>query len=85
VPAQQGFEAAQVHDHTSVQGIQPVAAGAQQAEEADPQCAAGNGRYPDKIKIGLTASNLSKKPFTAKFSDCVLLDDKLKLEREFGE
>jgi S1-C subfamily serine protease len=41
--------------------------------------------YPDKIKIGLTASNLSKKPFTAKFSDFVLLDDKLKLEKEFGD
>jgi S1-C subfamily serine protease/regulation of enolase protein 1 (concanavalin A-like superfamily) len=41
--------------------------------------------YPNKIKIGLTASNLSKKPFTAKFSDFVLLDDKLKLEKEFGD
>jgi S1-C subfamily serine protease/regulation of enolase protein 1 (concanavalin A-like superfamily) len=41
--------------------------------------------YPAKIKIGLTASNLSRKPFTAKFSDFVLLDDKLKLEKEFGE
>ncbi len=36
--------------------------------------------YPAKIKIGLTASNLSRKPFTARFSDFVLLDDKLKLE-----
>ena len=41
--------------------------------------------YPAKVKIGLTASNLSKKPFTAKFSDFVLLDDKLKLEEEFGD
>jgi regulation of enolase protein 1 (concanavalin A-like superfamily) len=41
--------------------------------------------YPDRIKIGLTASNLSRKPFTAKFSDFVLLDDKLKLEQEFGD
>ncbi len=41
--------------------------------------------YPAKIKIGLTASNLSRKPFTARFSDFVLLDDKLKLEQEFGE
>jgi S1-C subfamily serine protease/regulation of enolase protein 1 (concanavalin A-like superfamily) len=41
--------------------------------------------YPDKIKIGLTASNLSMKSFTAKFSDFVLLDDKLKLEKEFGD
>jgi regulation of enolase protein 1 (concanavalin A-like superfamily) len=41
--------------------------------------------YPAKVKIGLTASNLSRKPFTARFSDFVLLDDKLKLEEEFGE
>ena len=41
--------------------------------------------YPAKIKIGLTASNLSKKPFTARFADFVLLDDKLKLEEEFGD
>ena len=41
--------------------------------------------YPAKIKIGLTASNLSRKPFTAKFSDFVLLDDKLKLAEEFGD
>jgi S1-C subfamily serine protease/regulation of enolase protein 1 (concanavalin A-like superfamily) len=41
--------------------------------------------YPDKIKIGLTASNLSRKAFTARFSDFVLLDDKLKLEKEFGD
>jgi len=41
--------------------------------------------YPDRITIGLTASNLSKKPFTAKFSDFVLLDDKLTLEKEFGD
>jgi S1-C subfamily serine protease/regulation of enolase protein 1 (concanavalin A-like superfamily) len=41
--------------------------------------------YPAKVKIGLTASNLSKKPFTARFSDFVLLDDKLELEAEFGE
>jgi S1-C subfamily serine protease/regulation of enolase protein 1 (concanavalin A-like superfamily) len=40
--------------------------------------------YPAKVKIGLTASNLSKKSFTARFSDFVLLDDKLKLEEEFG-
>ncbi len=41
--------------------------------------------YPAKVKIGLTASNLSRKPFTAKFSDFFLLDDELKLAEEFGD
>ena len=41
--------------------------------------------YPAKIKIGLTASNLSRKPFTAQFADFVLVDDKLKVEELFGE
>jgi hypothetical protein len=41
--------------------------------------------YPAQVKIGLTASNLSKKPFTARFSDFFLLDDKLKLAEEFGD
>jgi len=38
-----------------------------------------------KVKIGLTASNLSRKPFPARFADFVLLDDKLKVEELFGE
>ena len=41
--------------------------------------------YPAKVKIGLTASNLSRKPFTARFSDFFLLDDELKLAEEFGD
>jgi S1-C subfamily serine protease/regulation of enolase protein 1 (concanavalin A-like superfamily) len=41
--------------------------------------------YPAKVKIGLTASNLSRKPFTARFSDFFLLNDKLKLAEEFGD
>jgi regulation of enolase protein 1 (concanavalin A-like superfamily) len=41
--------------------------------------------YPAKVKIGLTASNLSRKPYTARFADFVLLDDKLKVEELFGE
>jgi hypothetical protein len=41
--------------------------------------------YPAKIKIGLTASNLSRKPFTARFADFVLVDDKLKVEELIGE
>ena len=41
--------------------------------------------YPAKMKIGLTASNLSKKPFTARFADFVLVDDKTKVEELFGE
>ncbi len=41
--------------------------------------------YPAKVKIGLTASNLSRKPFTARFADFVLLDDKLKVEELLGE
>lgn len=40
---------------------------------------------PARVKIGLTASNLSRKPFTARFSDFFLLDDKLKLAEEFGD
>jgi S1-C subfamily serine protease len=41
--------------------------------------------YPAKVKIGLCASNLSKKPFTAKFESFVLIDDKTTLEEEFGD
>jgi len=40
--------------------------------------------YPTKLKIGLCASNLSKKPLTAKFESFVLIDDKPTLEEEFG-
>ena len=36
--------------------------------------------YPEKVHIGLTAANLAKKPFTARFEGFVLLDDKTKLD-----
>ncbi len=41
--------------------------------------------YPAKLKIGLCASNLSKKAFTAKFGSFVLVDDKSTLEEDFGD
>ena len=41
--------------------------------------------YPDKVKIGLTASNLSKKPFSARFEDFLILTDQEKLDQDFGE
>jgi len=41
--------------------------------------------YPAKLKIGLCASNLSKKPLTAKFESFVLIDDKSTLEEAFGD
>ena len=40
--------------------------------------------YPSKVKVGLCASNLSKKPFTAKFESFVLVDDKTTVQEEFG-
>jgi hypothetical protein len=42
-------------------------------------------RLSPKVKIGLTASNLSKKPSTTRFCDFFLVDDKLKLAEEFGD
>ena len=39
--------------------------------------------YPAQVKIGLCASNLSKKPLTAKFESFVLIDDKPTLEEAF--
>jgi hypothetical protein len=41
--------------------------------------------YPSKLKVGLCASNLSKKPFTAKFESFVLVDDKTTVAAEFGD
>ena len=41
--------------------------------------------YPAKLKIGLCASNLSKRPLTAKFESFVLVDDKTTLAEEFGD
>jgi S1-C subfamily serine protease len=39
--------------------------------------------YPAKLNIGLCASNLSKKPLTAKFESFVLIDEKSTLEETF--
>jgi hypothetical protein len=41
--------------------------------------------YPAKLKIGLCASNLSKKSFTAKFGSFVLVDDKSTLAEDFAD
>ena len=41
--------------------------------------------YPTKLKIGLCASNLSKKPLTAKFESFVLVDDKSTLAETFAD
>jgi S1-C subfamily serine protease len=41
--------------------------------------------YPTKLKIGLCASNLSKKALTAKFESFVLIDDKLTLADAFAD
>jgi hypothetical protein len=41
--------------------------------------------YPAKLKIGLCASNLSKKPFTPKFGSFILVDDQSTLEEDFGD
>ncbi len=40
--------------------------------------------YPSKVKVGLCASNLSKRTFTAKFESFVLVDDKSTVQEEFG-
>jgi hypothetical protein len=40
--------------------------------------------YPHKVQVGLTASNISKKPFTAQFEDFIVLTDTEKLDEEFG-
>jgi S1-C subfamily serine protease len=41
--------------------------------------------YPAKVKVGLAASNLSRKPFTVGFEGFVLVDDKATLDAEFGQ
>ncbi len=41
--------------------------------------------YPTKLKIGLCASNLSKKPLTARFESFVLIDDKSILAESFAD
>ena len=41
--------------------------------------------YSPKVKIGLTASNLSQKPFTAQYDSFILLDEKLMHEEGLAE
>jgi regulation of enolase protein 1 (concanavalin A-like superfamily) len=41
--------------------------------------------YPAKMKVGLSASNLSKKPFTVGFEGFVLIDDQSTLDAQFGQ
>ena len=40
--------------------------------------------FPDDVKIGLCASNVSQKPLEAQFKGFVLLDDKAKIEAALG-
>lgn len=41
--------------------------------------------FDDKIKIGLSATNISQKPLEAEFSNFVILDDQNKIEEMFGK
>jgi S1-C subfamily serine protease len=41
--------------------------------------------FAPKLKIGLTAANMSAKPFEATFENFVLLSDSTKVEEEFGK
>jgi hypothetical protein len=40
---------------------------------------------PPKVKVGLTAGNISAKPFTANFEDFAVLNDATKIDMELGE
>ena len=40
---------------------------------------------PPKLKIGLSAGNISAKPFTANFENFAVLNDVTKIDEEFGE
>ncbi len=40
---------------------------------------------PAKVRIGLSASNVSATPFTATFENFVLLDDVTMIEAKFGK
>jgi S1-C subfamily serine protease/regulation of enolase protein 1 (concanavalin A-like superfamily) len=40
---------------------------------------------PKKVKVGLTAGNISAKPFTANFQDFALLNDVTMIDEEFGD
>ncbi len=40
---------------------------------------------PPKVKVGLTAANISAKPFTANFENFTLVNDTTKIDSEFGD
>lgn len=40
--------------------------------------------YDDKVKIGICASNISKKPLEAQFKDFIVIDDKAKIDATLG-
>jgi hypothetical protein len=40
---------------------------------------------PQKVKVGLSAANLSAKPFTATFENFAILNDATKIDSEFGD
>jgi regulation of enolase protein 1 (concanavalin A-like superfamily) len=40
--------------------------------------------FPDKVKVGLCAANISRKPFDANFEDFVIIDDMTVIDEEFG-
>jgi hypothetical protein len=39
---------------------------------------------PSRVKVGLTAANISTKPFSASFEDFALLSDATQIDAEFG-
>jgi hypothetical protein len=41
--------------------------------------------FDDEVKLGLSASNFSSKPFEATFENFVLLDDRAMIDAEFGD
>ena len=41
--------------------------------------------FPAKVKVGLSASNISKTPFDATFEDFILVDDSTILDKQFGK
>ena len=40
--------------------------------------------FKDQVKIGISASNLSKKQFEAQFKDFIVIDDQAKIESTLG-
>jgi hypothetical protein len=40
---------------------------------------------PKKIKVGLSASNISAKPFSANFEDFAILSDTTLIDAQFGD